>query len=321
MSVALQRGSLEESHLMRIFAWKPSAKISVGAILLLALAGSACQQQQTATNTSANNSSMNVNTSNTSNANANTTVPTTTGATIETREPDQYSATITLKLEVTGNQSISTPPLSADFARNGADRRIAFKVPGGDQVIYLDRANKRYVILPNRKQYAELDAQSTGFDVPSVMTPAQVINQVKNVSGCEKAGEETFGGRSAIKYRCAAAAKTGTQAGDVKAESFIYVDKDTNLPLHTESLVSSAGNVGGASAVKIVTEMSNIQTTVASNTFDEPAGMSKVDPAQVRSQVDAVLKAALIFAQNMMQNSNSSSAPAATPSATQSPAN
>jgi hypothetical protein len=141
------------------------------------------------------------------------------------------------------------------------------------------------------------------------------------VSGCEKAGEETFGGRSAIKYRCEAAAKTGTQAGDVKAESFIYVDKDTNLPLHTESLVSSAGNVGGASAVKIVTEMSNIQTTVPSTTFDEPTGMSKVDPAQVRSQVDAVLKAALIFAQNMMQNSNNSSAPAATPSATQSPAN
>jgi hypothetical protein len=306
---------------MSMFAWKPSAKISVGAIWLLVLAGSACQQQ-TATNTSTNNSSMNINTSNPSNANANTTAPTTTGVNIDTREPDQYSATITLKLEVTGNQSISTPPLSADFARNGADRRIAFKVPGGDQVIYLDRANKRYVILPNRKQYAEIDAQSTGFDIPSVMTPAQVVNQVKKVSGCEKVGEETFNGRSAIKYLCAAAARTGTQAGDVKAESFVYVDKDTNLPLHTESVVSSAGNVGGASAVKIVTEMSNIQTTVPSNMFDEPAGMSKVDPAQVRSQVDAVLKAALIFAQNMMQNSsssNNSTAPASTPSATQSP--
>jgi hypothetical protein len=304
---------------MRIFAWKPSVKISVGAIWLLVLAGSACQQQ-TATNTTNSNSSMNVNTSNVSDTNANTTTaPTTTGATIDTREPEQYSATITLKLEVTGNQSISTPPLSADFARNGSDRRIAFKVPGGDQVIYLDHANKRYIILPNRKQYAEIDAQSTGFDIPSVMTPAQVVNQVKKVSGCENAGEETFNGRSAIKYRCAAAAKTGTQAGDVKAESFVYVDKETNLPLHTESVVSSAGNVGGASAVKLVTEMSNIQTTVASNMFDEPAGMSKVDPAQVRSQVDAVLKAALIFAQNMMQNSSSSSAPASTPSATPSP--
>lgn len=299
---------------MRIFAWKPSVKILIGAICLLA--GSACQQQAvTNTNTSANNSTMNVNTSNTSNVSNANEAP--TGASIDTREPDQYSATVTLKLEVTGTQNISTPPLSAEFARNGANRRIAFKLPGGDQVIYLDRADKRYVILPNRKQYAEIDAQSTGFDVPSVMTPAQIINQVKKVSGCENTGEETFGGRTAIKYRCAAAAKTGTQAGEVKTESFIYVDKDTNLPLHSESVVSSSGNVGGASAVKIVTEMSNIQTTAPANAFDEPTGMSKVDPAQVRSQVEAVLKAALVFAQSMMQSS--SSAPAATPSASQSP--
>jgi hypothetical protein len=109
----------------------------------------------------------------------------------------------------------------------------------------------------------------------------------------------------------------------VKAESFIYVDKDTGLPLHTESVVSSSQNVGGASSVKIVTELANIQTSLAPSTFDEPAGMSKVDPAQVRSQVEAVLKAALIFAQSMMQTSSAPAAPsatAATPAATPTPA-
>jgi hypothetical protein len=219
---------------------------------------------------------------------------------------------------------MSTPPLTANFARNGAERRVSFKVPGsGDEVIYLDRTNTRYVILPNRKQYAELNAQSTGFEIPTVMTPAQIINQVKSVSGCEQAGEEQFGGRSATKYRCAAAAKTGTQAGEVKTESFIYVDKETGLPLHSESVVSSSGNVAGASSVKIVTELSNIQTNVAADTFAEPTGMSKVDPAQVRSQVEAVLKAAMIFAQSIMQTSSAPPPPpstAATPSASQSPA-
>ena len=282
--------------------------------LALALAGIACQPQSaTNTNSNTSNSSVNLNASNTSNANANTT---TTGASIETREPDQYSATVTLKVEVTGTQNMSTPPLTADFARNGGNRRIAFKLPGGDQVVYLDRADKRYIILPNRKQYAEIDAKSTGFEVPSVMTPGQIVNQTKTVRGCESVGEETFGGRTAIKYRCTAAAKTGTQAGDVKTESFIYVDKDTNLPLHTESVVSSSGNVGGASAVKIVTEMTNIQTSVPSTVFDEPAGMSKVDPAQVRAQVEAVVKAALFFVQNMMQAGTSSTP---TPAMTQSP--
>ncbi|MDT4898278.1 MAG: hypothetical protein QOH25_3355 [Acidobacteriota bacterium] len=303
------------------FVLKPSARLFTGAMtFLLILVSSACQQQPaTGNNTNTNTSTTNINATNTSNANTGTT--TTTGATIDTREPDQYSATITLKLEVTGSQSISTPPLTANFARNGADRRVSFKIPGsGDEVIYLDRAAKRYIILPNRKQYAEINAQSTGFELPTVMTPAQIVNQVKSVSGCENAGEEQFNGRNATKYRCSGAARTGTQAGDVKAESFIYVDKDTGLPLHSESIVSSSANVGGASAVKIVTEMSNIQTNVVTTTFDEPTGMSKVDPAQVRSQVEAVLKAALVFAQSMMQTSSAPPPPpAATPSASQSP--
>lgn len=304
---------------MRNFVLKSSTRFLTGAMLLqLILVSSACQQQPaTNANTSTNTSTTTANATNTSNANSSSTM---TGTTINTREPEQYSATITLKLEVTGSQNISTPPLSANFARNGADRRISLKIPGGDEIIYLDRANKHYIIVPGRKQYAEIDAQSTGFNVPTVMTPAQIINQVKSVSGCESAGEEQFGGRSATKYRCTAAAKTGTQAGEVKTETFIYVDKETGLPLRSESTVVSSGNVAGASSVKIVTEMSNIQTNVAPTTFDEPKGMSKVDPAQVRSQVEAVVKAALVFAQSMMQTSSAPMAtPAATPSATQSP--
>ena len=300
---------------MRNFVLKPVVSFLQGAVLLLVVVASGCQQQPATTNTNTNttNNISNINTANTSSANANTTM---TAATIATSEPDQYSATITLKLEVTGSRSLSTPPLTASFARNGANRRISFKIPGGDEVVYLDRADKRYVIVPNRKQYAEIDAQSTGFEMPTMMTPAQIVNQLKNASGCESVGEEAYGGRNATKYRCAAAARTGTQAGDVKTESFIYVDKETGLPLRSESLVTSSSNVAGASAVKIVTEMSNIQTSVAPTTFDEPTGMNKVDPAQVRSQVEAVVKAALAIAQSMMQTS---SAPPPPPSPASSP--
>ena len=303
---------------MHIFALKPSAKFfSAAAALTLAAVFGACQQQAVnSTNTTTTNTT-NANGANTSNT-TNTTTTTATMNDIEAREPEQYSATITMKLEVTGTQSISTPPLTANFARNGNDRRISFKV-AGDEVIYLDRSGKNYIILPNRKQYAEIDAQSTGFNVPSVMTPGQIIRQVQSVSGCEKIGDEQFGGRGAVKYRCAGAAKTGTQAGDVKAESFIYIDKDTGLPLRSETLVSSQAPVAGASAAKIVTELSNIQTTVAPTTFDEPTGMSKVDPAQVRSQVEAVVRAALVFAQTMMQTSSAPPAPAPATSPAASP--
>jgi len=300
---------------MSNYVLKPSVKFFGG--MIIALFFSACQPQPATNTTNTTNSTTNINSSNTSNANAGTTSES-SGLTIETKEPDQYSATVTMKLQVTGNQPINTPPFTADFARSGANQRITFKI-GNDSVTYLDRGDKRYVILPNRKQYAELDAQSTGFDVPKFMTPAQIINQVKRVSGCENAGEESFGGRNAVKYRCTAAAKTATQAGDVKSESFIYVDKDTGLPLHTESVVSSSGQVGGESSVKIVTEMSNLQTSVPADTFNEPTGMSKIDPQQVRSQVEAILKAAAIFAQGMMQSNSTTSTPAASPSSSPTP--
>lgn len=306
---------------MHIFALKPSAKFLTAAALALALAGGACQQQaanNAATTTTNTNTTTGANVSNTSNANS---AATTTAAAnvIEAREPEQYSATITMKVEVTGAQNITTPPLTAQFARNGGDRRVAFKV-ASDEIVYLDSADKHYVLLPNRRQYAEVDAQSTGFNVPTLMTPGQIIKQVQSVSGCEKAGDEPFGGRSAVKYRCAGAARTGTQAGDVKAESFVYVDKDTGLPLRSETLISSQAPVAGASAAKIVTELSNIQTTVAPNTFEVPAGLSKIDPAQVRSQVEAVGRAALFFMQNMMNAGSAPPAPAPTASPAGSPA-
>jgi hypothetical protein len=298
---------------MRLFVSKPSAKILLGTVCSLLLVGSACQPANNAstTNTTSNNTTNTSTTNTTSTTNASTTSLSTP---IETREPDQYSATVSVKAEITGGQnSITSPAFSADFAHSGANQRVSLKI-GDDQIVYLDRGDKRYIILPNRKQYAELDAQATGFDVPKLMTPGQAVSQVKSTSGCENAGEENYNGRPAVKYSCTAAAKTGTQAGDVKNQSFIYVDKATGLPLHTESLISSSGNAGGMNSIKIVTEISNIQTSVPANTFDLPTGLSKIDANQVRSQLDAILNALMTLTQSAMQGGNN--APSATPSAT-----
>ncbi len=291
-----------------------------GALLLaFAFMASACQQPPTTNSTNTSNTT-NVST-NTTAANSNT--PPTVGTTIEAREPDKYSATITLKVEAQGEgQTNSLPALAADFVKNGADRRVSFKV-GNEQVIFMDTGSKRYIISPNRKQYAELTPESTGFNVPTVMTPGQVISTVKGMQGCTQQGEEQMNGRTATKYRCAGKSATGTQAGEVTTEAFIYVDKDTGLPLRSESVLAASGNVQGVKGVKLVTEMSNINTNVDTAQFAEPQGMSKVSPEQVKQQVDLVVRAALALAGQIM--SNNASAPAAsptgsaTPSATASP--
>ena len=292
-------------------------------LLMVAVFASACQQgPATNTNTSTNTTTVNTNSS-ASNTNANT--PPISGTTIEAREPDRYSATITLKIEAQGEGQTNTlPALAADFIKNASDRRVSFKV-GGEQVIFLDSGTKRYIIAPNRKQYAELTPESTGFNVPTVMTPGQIINSVKGMSGCERQTEEQMGGRTATKYRCASKTSTGTQAGEVTSETFVYIDKETGLPLRSESLLAASGNVQGVKNLKLVTEMSNIKTEVDASQFAEPQGMSKVAPEQVKQQVDLVLRAALALAGQLMSNSasappSSSSTPAASASPSTSPA-
>ena len=130
-----------------------------------------------------------------------------------------------------GDKAIGIPTVSAEVARNGADRRLSFKLPDGSDLIYLDHAGIPYVIAPGRKQYAELTPAATGFQIQKLMTPGQIISQLDRLKGIEAAGDDSVNGRSALKYRYAKTANTNTSAGTVSTESFIFIDKETGLPL------------------------------------------------------------------------------------------
>ena len=293
---------------MRIFTGKPSSLLFL--ILPLAFAGGACQ---TATNTNTNTANVNA----TPAVNANVSSSPNTGAAIEAREPDIYQARLTMTAQTTGSgQNISIPSLTAAVARSGADRRFSFVLPGSEEVIYLDRADKRYIILPKRKQYAELTPQSTGFEVPRSMTVGEIVNQVKKLQGFERVGEEMVNGRTAIKYRYSGTSKTGTQAGDVQTEAIVLVDKETGLPLRSETVAESqSGNVKGVTGLKLVTELADIKTNADPTMFEVPKGLSKVSDQQVRQSVDAVGRAVIAIIGQLMQTANSTTTPAASPTA------
>jgi hypothetical protein len=243
------------------------------------------------------------------------------GPAIETREPDRYRATLVLSAEATGGGSTpNIPKLTADVARDGDARRISFKLPNGEPVIYLDRTDKRYAILPNRKQYAELTQEALGFDVARMMTPGQMVVYLKQQRGYERVGEEQMDGRTVVKYRYAGTAQTGTAAGEVKAETFVYVDKETGLPLRSELSSEATGNVQGVKGIKMVALMSNISTDTDPKDFEVPQGFSKVDPQQVRQQVDAFVAIAKVFILNMVnQQQQQQGSGSATPGASVSP--
>jgi hypothetical protein len=252
----------------------------LGATLLLAVAVAACQTD-TATNTSTPTTNANTAT----NANAAAT-PVVSAATIETKEPEQYKATLVFTGTAEGQSKGIQLPI--DVARSGDNRRYAFNnVPMLGQIIFLDRADKRYLILPSRKQYAEITPELIGFDVRS-LTPGQMVVMLQKQKGVERVGEEQRDGRTVVKYRYAATAKTGSQAGDVAAESFIYVDKETGLPLHADLSGQSSGNVQGVSRARLVADMKDIQTTVDASLFELPTGLTKLSEQEIKQQVTAI---------------------------------
>lgn len=249
-------------------------------------------------NVSTNRVNANVNLSNTFNANTNINATTTTSvdpssAITETKEPDQYQAIVQLKLQATGdNKQANLPTIQANVARSGEDRRMEFNLPGGEKVVYIDKAGVTNLVLPNRKQFAVLDKQTMGFDVRKMMMPSEIVNYVRNVKGVERVGEENVNGRQVIKYRFGSVTNTQTQAGQVETESFFLIDKETGLPLHSETVsMTQNGNVQGFKGFRVITEMSGIKADVTPELFAVPADFQKVDASQVKSQVELIFNA------------------------------
>jgi len=257
---------------------------------------------------------------NTAPVNANANVSAEEMKAIAAREPEMYRATLVLSAETEGGEkTIGIPTLSAQVARNGADRRVSFKLPDGSALIYLDHAGSHYVIAPARKQYAELTPEATGFQINKLMTPGQVVTYISRLKGIEKVGEEQLNGRTAEKYRYARTASTNTSAGNVSTEGFVYVDKETGLPLRAELFSEASGNVQGVKGAKVVAEMRDISTNVDASSFEVPAGLNKVPPEQVRAQIDAFTSTVASLLRALLTNLNTANtsatpAPASTPS-------
>lgn len=287
-----------------------------------ALAASGCQQATETSNTAANangNSNATVNVNSNSNANMTTsTVTTNTGQVIEAREPDKYTATMVATLATSGQQQ-QKGQAEIKVARNGADRRYSVTLPAIGELVFLDKADKRYVIMHGRRQYAELTQEMTGVNMDQVrsMTPGQLVAFVSRQQGVQQVGEETFNGRQAIKYRAAGRTQTQTTAGQVQGESFIYVDKETGLPLRIEGFGQTTGNVQGVSGGNLVIETRDLKTEANPADFELPQGYKQLSPEEVKQQVAQLaqlLQGVMAFINS--QQAAGGAAPAATPAAT-----
>ena len=292
----------------------------MGAFFAGALIPAGCGTPTGNTNLTAVNTNANATNSLANSSNINAIPANPTGSAVDAREPEQYQANVRLTLETIGQaQKASLPTLGATVARSGADRAMEFKLPNSETVIYLEKGNQNYLLLPNRKQYAELNEQSLGFEVRRLMMPAEIVQQVKSIPGLRLVGEENMNGRTVTKYAYSGTADTQTQAGTVATESFLIVDKETGLPLRSETVSQSqsGANVQGVQGLRVVTEMTDIEATPDPNKFVLPTDYQKIDPETVRAQVNLIFNAVAALVGQAIQQAQT--APAASPTPTLSP--
>ena len=267
-------------------------------VALAALGLSGCTT--TGTNTTTN---MNAN-ANSASANANTNAVTAVAATLEAKEPERYSLTTTITIQPTGNSpQANIPPLQFSFARIGTDRRVSLKLPDPvGEVIYLEKSPLKYLIFPARNQYVELDPNELGFQLGDVMSPASVVARLKERAQYEQAGTEPVNGRAAIKYRFRAAADTHTKVGTAQADSILWVDQETGLPLRSEIETTSSSGAGA----RIMTVSDNLQLAPDPTLFEVPTAMKKVTSAELKQQVQSFVGTARAVAGFLRQQVNTS---------------
>ena len=263
----------------------------VAAAAMIGLTGlfsSGCMRGEISGSTNANSNSS------TMSANANTAPAPAAKPTLEAREPDRYSMTTTITVQPTGSSpQANIPPLQFSFARMGTDRRVSFKLPDPvGEVIYLEKPTFKYLIFPARNQYVELDPAELGFQLGEVMSPASVVARIKERAQFEQMGTETVIGRSAVKYRFTGAADTHTKVGTAQADSIVFVDQETGLPLRSEIETSSTSGAGA----RIVTAADSIQLTPEPTLFDVPTGMKKVTTSELKQQVQNFVTTVRAFA-------------------------
>jgi outer membrane lipoprotein-sorting protein len=248
----------------------------VAALMLVALIAQGCTTAGTTTGTSNSNSSA-------SNANSLPATPTTT--TLEAKEPERYSVTTTITIQPTGTSpQANIPPLQFSFARLETDRRVSFKLPDPvGEVIYLEKPTLKYLIFPARNQYVELDPNELGFQLGDIMSPAAMIARLKEKTQYEQIGTTTINGRPAVEYRFKAAADTHTKVGTAQADSIVYIDQETGLPLRSEIDANSSSGAGA----RVTVSAESLQLTPDATLFDVPTNMKKVTSTELKQQVQS----------------------------------
>jgi hypothetical protein len=204
-----------------------------------------------------------------------------------TKEPEHYQAlrVITSSTDGQANSQGAVDSLDSQtfVARDGDRRREDYETPAGTKVSFLQSPNGTYVLLPEKKMYAEWKpeeaggaGQEQGARGAPDFSPDKLLNEVRPETHYEKLGTETVNGRTTAKYRVTLRGKTGA-AKETTTESLVWVDEALGMPIKSE-MTSTSG-------ARVLMELRDIKETVEASLFELPQDYRKVEEREIFAQL------------------------------------
>ena len=202
-----------------------------------------------------------------------------------TKEPDRYRAIRVTSFTTTPGSENSNQVL---IARDGQSRREEY--PGGamGQIVYLEIPSGNFILLPSRKQYADLNTLSSAptspdgpnrserpVDDPPPLSPDQLLNESHPSATYEKLGNEPLSGRTTTKYRVVVLNGAATSAA-TSNETFIWVDDELGMPVKSETITTSNGQ-----SAKVTTELRDVSFELDESLFSWPSDYKKVEAEHI----------------------------------------
>lgn len=248
-------------------------RLAILFLLTLLLAAASCKRSDVAVNQ--NSGAANVN----DEAEETLTTPP-----FATKEPERYQAlrviTSSMSGETQSSGAVDAPGSQTFIARDGERRREDYETPAGIKISLLQLPGGTYVLLPEKKLYAEWKpdvgsvAGGRTADVPPDFSPDKLLNEVRPEAHYEKLGTETVNGRATTKYRITLKSKMGAAK---ESESLIWVDETLGMPIKSEMT-----SRGGA---RVTMELRDIKETVEQSALDLPQDYSKVETKELFAQL------------------------------------
>src|SRR4029453_6281312 len=177
----------------------------------------------------------------------------------QTKEPERYQAVRTITFTSATGEAVTT---KTAIAKDGQTRRDEY-----DKIVYLETDQGIFVILPEQKIYAPLNAEPEAADqeFSSENSPERLLNTEKVARRYHKVGTEVLAGRSTTKYQTV---NTSTQGTVSNNETLIWIDDQLGMPIKSTTTSADGSNT--------TMELTGISLEVDKRLFQIPEGYQKV---------------------------------------------